>query len=83
MNNGPDTLLSERILLTIHQHDRRFGHFEIADAISAVTVEERYQCLNNLRLLEKSWLIRSKTSDGAVRFWIVGPSDLPRPASKP
>jgi hypothetical protein len=71
VNALPDPLLSERILQAIRQCEGKPAWYDIAISIGADTVEGRSECLNALRLLEKSGVVRSETSNGAIRFWIV------------
>ena len=71
MNDFPDPLLSEKILQEIRQCEGKPAWCDIAISIGAVTAEGRYECLNALRLLEKSGIVRSEASNGAIRFWIV------------
>jgi hypothetical protein len=71
VNDHADPMLSERILQAIGQCEGKPAWYDIAILIGADTAERRYECLNALRLLEKSGIVRSEASNGAIRFWIV------------
>jgi hypothetical protein len=75
--------MRKRILDLIHKSDGRLGWYEIARSLGADELAERGEVFFELRALEKLGAIRREASDGAVRFWIIRPSDPPRPAAKP
>jgi hypothetical protein len=71
MLDGPNAVLSAKILETLRQRDGKVAWRDIADALGIVAEHARYDLLYNLRVLEQSGLVRSEASDGAIRFWIV------------